>query len=134
VVLKNSWLFPVIQSVHLTGIALLVGTIVLVDFRLLGYALTRYSVSEISRRLARWTRAGLAIMLTTGPVLFASDVTRYSRNPAFLFKMAVLVGALAFHFTTHQQIECRGKLVALVSIALWTCVVLGGRAIADFDI
>jgi hypothetical protein len=134
VVLKNSWLFPVIQSVHVAGIALLVGTIVLVDLRLLGYALDRYSVSEISRRLARWTRAGLAIMLTTGPVLFASDVTRYSRNPAFLFKMAVLVGALVFHFTTHKRIERRGKLVALVSIVLWTCVVLGGRAIADFDI
>ncbi len=88
--LKNSWLFPVIQSVHLAGIALLVGTIVLVDLRLLGYALGRYSISEISHRFARWTRAGLAIMLTTDPVLFVSDVTRYSRNPAFLFKIAVL--------------------------------------------
>ena len=132
--LKNSWLFPLIQSVHLAGIALLVGTTVLVDLRLLGYALRRYSASEISSRCARWTRAGFAIMLTTGPILFASDVPRYSRNPAFLFKMAVLAAALAFHFTTHQQIERRGKLVAVISIALWTCVVLGGRAIADFDI
>jgi hypothetical protein len=48
--------------------------------------------------------------------------------------MAVLVGALAFHFTTHNRIERRGKFVALISIVLWTCVVLGGRAIADFDI
>jgi len=48
--------------------------------------------------------------------------------------MAVLAAALAFHFTQHQQIERRGKLVAVISIALWTCVVLGGRAIADFDI
>jgi len=132
VVLKDS--LPVIQSVHLGGIALLVGTIVLIDLRLLGYALDRYSVSEISRRFAPWTRAGLAIMLTTGPVLFASDVTRYSRNPAFLFKMAALLGALTFHFTTQQQEERRGKIVAYISIALWTCVVLGGRAIADFDI
>ena len=132
--LKNSWLFPAIQSIHLAGIALLVGTIVLVDLRVLGYALGRYSVSEISRRLARWTRAGLGIMLTTGPVLFASDVTRYSRNPAFLIKMAVLLGALTFHFTTHRQLERRGRLSAYISIALWTCVVLGGRAIADFDI
>jgi uncharacterized membrane protein len=132
--LKDSLLFPVIQSIHLTGIALLVGAIVIMDLRLLGYALRRYDVAEIRRRFAPWTRAGLVIMLTTGPVLFSSDVTRYSRNPAFLFKMAVLFVALVFHFTLHQRAERRGKLVAIVSIALWTCVVLGGRAIADFDI
>jgi len=57
VVLKNSWLFPVIQSVHLVGIALLVGTVVLVDLRLLGYVLGRYTVSEVSRRFERWTRS-----------------------------------------------------------------------------
>jgi uncharacterized membrane protein len=132
--LKNSWLFPAIQSVHLAGIALLVGTIVIIDLRLLGYALRRYTVAEIRTQFSPWTRAGLAIMLTTGPILFVSDVARYSRNPAFLFKMAVLLLALTFHFTKHAQPEKRGKLVAVISIALWTCVVLGGRAIADFDI
>ena len=132
--LKNSWLFPAIQSVHLAGIALLVGTIVIIDLRLLGYALRRYAVAEIRTQFAPWTRAGLAIMLTTGPILFVSDVGRYSQNPAFLFKMAVLLLALTFHFTKHARPENRDKLVAVISIALWTCVVLGGRAIADFDI
>jgi len=128
--LKNSWLFPVIQSVHLSGIALLVGTIVIVDLRLLNLALRQHKVSEIARRFAPWTRAGTAIMLITGPVLFASDVPRYIHNPAFIFKMAVLLVALTFHF----MVEKRGKVAAWISIALWTFVVLGGRAIADFDI
>ena len=132
--LKNSWLFPAIQSVHVAGIALLVGTIVIVDLRLLGCALRRYSVSEITRQFAPWTRAGLAIMLTTGPILFGSDLMRYSHNPAFIFKMSVLMAALVFHFTIHARTEKHGKLIAVLSIALWTCVVLGGRAIADFDI
>jgi uncharacterized protein DUF6644 len=132
--LKNSWLFPAIQSVHLAGIALLVGTIVLVDLRLLGYALRRYNVQEIISHLAPWTRRGLWIMLTTGPVLFASDVTRYAHNPAFVLKMIVLAVAIAFHFMVHQRAERWGKLGAFVSIVLWSCVVAGGRAIADFDI
>jgi hypothetical protein len=132
--IKNSWVFPVIQSVHLVGIALLVGSIVLIDLRLLDYALRGYSVTEIRRRFAPWMRAGFAIMLTTGPVLFASDVTRYVNNPAFIFKMAVLLLALAFHFTIHGRTDKPGKLVGLISILLWTCVVIGGRAIADFDI
>jgi hypothetical protein len=132
--LKNSLLFPLIQSIHLTGIALLTGPIVLLDLRLLGSVLNRYNPSDIRCRIAPWTRAGLAIMLTTGPVLFFSDIARYTSNPAFLFKMMVLALALIFHFTLQNRGERQGKLVAVVSIILWTCVVLGGRAIADFDI
>jgi len=132
--LKNSLLFPIIQSVHLTGIALLVGTIVLIDLRIMGWVLPKHTISEIRLRLTSWNRAGLAIMLTTGPVLFAADVPRYISNPAFIVKMAVLLAALVFHFAWHTRPETPGKLNAVVSMVLWTCVVLGGRAIADFDI
>src|SRR5262245_24575997 len=113
--LKNSLLFPVIQSVHLVGIALLVGSTVLIDLRLLDYALRSHDVAEIRRRFAPWMRAGLAIMLATGPVLFASDAMRYLNNPAFIFKMAVLLLALVFHFTIHRRTEKKGKLVGLIS-------------------
>lgn len=132
--IKNSLLFPAIQSIHLVGIGLLVGTIVLTDLRLLQFALQRYTISEIRHQLAPWNRAGLATMLTTGPILFASDIPRYIHNPAFLVKMAVLLAALLFHFTIHTRTDKQSKLAAVISITLWTCVVLGGRAIADFDI
>jgi hypothetical protein len=113
---------------------MLVGTIVLIDLRVLDFALTRIGLQEIRRRFEPWTRAGLAIMLATGPILFAADITRYTKNPAFLFKMIVLFAALVFHFDTHTRPDKYGKLGAVISIALWTFVVLGGRAIADFDI
>jgi hypothetical protein len=128
--LKNSLLFPVIQSVHLIGVALLVGSIVITDLRRLGWTLREQSISDVTLRFRPFTRAGLAIMLTTGPVLFTADVARYVNNPAFLLKMAFLLFASAFQFTGKP----RGKTGAWISIALWTCVVLGGRAIADFDI
>jgi hypothetical protein len=127
--MKNTFLFPVIQSIHLIGISLFVGTIVLADLRALQLTLQRYAITEIREQLDPWNRAGLAIMLTTGPILFASDIPRYIRNPAFLVKMVLLLAALIF-----SRSEKQTKLAALISIALWTCVVLGGRAIADFDI
>ena len=129
--LKNSLLFPAVQSVHLIGIALLVGTIVLVDLRLLGCALRSYDVTDLTDRFARFRRTGLAIMLTTGPILFAADIPRYIHNPAFIIKMAILLVALGVQFGISEK---HNRLVAVVSIVLWTCVVLGGRAIADFDI
>jgi uncharacterized membrane protein len=132
--LKDSWIFPFVQSIHLIGIALLVGSIVMVDLRLLGYTLRSRSVSNIAQRFHPWTRTGLAIMLATGPILFFSDITRYAHNPAFVLKMAALALALLFQFTVHAHAERHTKIIAIISIALWTCVVLGGRAIADFDI
>ena len=130
--LKNSWVFPVIESIHLCGIAALVGTIVLVDLRLL----RQQPAGELARKLEPWTRIGLAIMLITGPILFLSDMPRYLANPAFRFKMTVLVFALIAHFGLHRKAvqSGKGRLAALLSLTLWTCVVLGGRGIADFDI
>jgi hypothetical protein len=127
--MKNSFLFPVIQSIHLIGIGLFVGTVVLTDLRALQLALLRYEIADIRRQLAPWNRGGLVIMLTSGPILFASDIPRYIHNPAFLVKMGVLLVALIF-----GRGEKQTKIAAIISIALWTCVVLGGRAIADFDI
>jgi len=134
--LKGSWLFPVIQSVHLIGIALLVGSIAITNLRLIGYVLPDYGIAEVNRRFAPWRRIGFAIMLITGPLLFAADVPRYTSNRAFRLKMAVLAAALAFHFTMQNWLVMQGrrKLAAFISITLWTCVVLGGRAIADFDV
>ncbi len=135
--MKNSWLFPVIESVHLAGLALLVGTIALVDFRILGLALRGQTVSVVADRLARWTRRGFLAMLTTGPLMFSTDVQRYTHNPAFRFKMAALLVAVAFHFSVYRKAVASGQRAAwpaIVSLLLWAAVVLGGRGIADFDI
>ncbi len=113
------------------GLALLVGTITLVDLRTLGLGMRRQTVSELAAQLAPWTRAGLVVMLTTGAVLFSADVTRYDHNPAFRMKMVFLLLALVSHFTIHRH---AGKLAAILSLTLWTCVVIGGRGIADFDV
>jgi len=110
---------------HLIGLALLVGTIVLLDLVVLGWI----SIPDV--HLDKWTRHGFAVMFLTGPVMFFSDVTRYTHNGAFLVKMGLLAAALVFHFT----IQLRGrKWAALLSLALWSAVVVCGRLIADFDV
>jgi len=123
--LENSWIFPVVESVHVIGLAAFVGTIVLEDLHTLGLAIPE------TRQLKMWTHAGLATMLVTGCVMFLSDATRYLHNPAFHVKITLLVVALAAHFTLHR----RGtRFAAVLSLALWTSVVLAARAIIDFDV
>jgi Family of unknown function (DUF6644) len=140
--IRQSLLFPVIQSVHIIGLTVLVGTICLVDLRLLEIGMRRQAIGELVSRLAPWTSGGLMTVLVTGPLLFASDLTRYLNNPAFVLKMLLLTIALAGHFTLHRSVLRVGaplkiatqKLAAALSLILWSSVVLAGRAIADFDI
>ena len=122
--LENSWIFPVVESIHVIGLAAFVGTIVLDDLRTLNFKLPD------TRHLKMWTHSGLAAMLLTGAVMFLSDTARYLHNPAFHVKAALLVLSLVAHFTLHR----RGtRFAAVLSLVLWTCVVLAARAIADFD-
>jgi hypothetical protein len=121
---ENSWLFPVIESVHVMGLAAFVGTIVLGDLRTLGLPVPD------TRSLTMWTHSGLAVMIVTGLAMFFSDTARYLHNPAFHVKIALLVAALGAHFTLRRS---GTRFAAVLSLALWTAVVLAARAIADFD-
>jgi hypothetical protein len=140
--IRQSWLFPVIQSVHIIGLTMLVGTISLVDARLLDLALRRHTVADLASALASWTSAGLLTVFVTGPLLFGADIARYLNNPVFLLKMVLIAIALAGHLTLHRSVvrsdaasaPTRQKVAAVISLILWSGVVLAGRAIADFDI
>jgi hypothetical protein len=130
------WAFPVVQSCHFMGFALFIGTIAIVDFRLLGWGMRRQTAAQLAADLAPWTLAGLAVMLATGFLMFSADAVVYHVNPSFQFKMWCLAAALLFHFTIHRKATGPGvsplaaKLAGGLSLALWTAVIAGGRMIA----
>lgn len=132
----NEWAFPAVQSLHFIGFALSIGTIALVDFRLLGIGMRRQNAGELAADLNRWTILGIVIMLTTGPLMFSADAVNYHLNPSFQFKMVCLMAALAYHFTIHRLAvrphvpPAAAKLAGALSLLLWTGVVAGGRMIA----
>ncbi len=138
---RSEWLFPVIESIHITGLAVLIGTIAIVDLRLLGFVLAKTTVSQLAADLKPYTLTGLCIMLTTGPLMLSAEPERGYGNPAFTFKMSFLLLAIITHFTIHRRAIASDRnagpssgerLAACLSLFLWTGVVAGGRAIAFF--
>jgi hypothetical protein len=130
------WVFPAVQSLHFIGFAMSIGTIAIVDLRLLGLGMRRQAPAELAADLAPWTGAGLAVMLITGPLMFSTDAVTYHHNPSFQFKMVCLILALLFNFTLHRRAvrpdvpPIAAKLAAATSLLLWSAVVAGGRMIA----
>jgi hypothetical protein len=124
-------LFPILEAIHVMGLALSVGTIVMVDLWLLGFG----RQERPNAKLAAWTWAGFALMLITGAALFLSNVQRYLHNSGFMVKMGLLALALLAHFTVHRW-AMQGKASrfgAILSLTLWSLVVLSAKAIADLD-
>ncbi|MGA2212943.1 MAG: DUF6644 family protein [Bryobacteraceae bacterium] len=132
-------LIALLESVHLIGLTLLLGTIVMVDLSVLGFGIGHSPASRIARELRGWTAAGLVIMLISGPLLLSSEALRCYRTPAFWIKMALLAIALIFHFTLHGSAVSeeppreRARWTAGLSLALWIGVAFAGKAIAIFQ-
>ena len=136
--MRNSvWLFPLIEALHLLALGLLGGTVLIVDLRLFGAVLKREPVSRLAREVEPWTIGGLAAMLISGLLLFFSEAVKMYGNGAFRMKMIFLMLAVIYAFTVHRRVvlddtpasKIRGRIAALVSLALWAGVGLCGRAI-----
>jgi hypothetical protein len=125
-------IFPALECVHIIGFALSIGTIAVLDFRLLGLGLTRHPAAGLAKDLAPWTLTGLAIMLLSGPAMFSSDPDMYYLNGAFQIKMIALLAAIIFHYTVHRKAAARdassggAKIVACISLGLWMSIILCG--------
>jgi hypothetical protein len=136
----NRVLFPLVSSFHLLGLALLVGTILIVDLALVGAGMRRQPVSRVARQLEPFTLTGLAVMLITGPVLLTGEAMKLYCNLAFWIKLGLVGLAIAFYFTIHRKATSDGasltrrgaKSVGIVSLALWICACLAAKSISAF--
>ncbi len=133
---SSPWLFPSIATVHLFGLAIIGGAVLVVDLRLLGLGLNRQPVARLARDTEPLLLIGIATMLLTGPWLFMCFATKYYYLTAFWLKLAALGVVLLFTFTIRRGVVRRSrtggtapKLVAVASLSLWLTVALGGRLI-----
>ena len=135
---RSTWMFPAIEVLHLAGIALVFGPILIADLTLLGATRTPALKNAISSILAA-ARFGIVLAASSGALLFISDPLEFWNNAAFRLKLAAfalaIVNALLFqrYFAGQQGTifgRLFGKFLLGASIALWSAVLVLGRAIA----
>src|SRR5215216_216329 len=101
----STWMFAAIEAVHLLALAVIGGAVLIVDLRLMGWALQREPVKQIARDAQPWLIASLLGMIITGVPLMASlAASKYFVNPAFWLKMTFLFLAIVFTFTIRRRV------------------------------
>ncbi len=139
----NSWAIPTIQSIHIVGIAIVMGSVLLIDLRILGWAGMDQTLGQTARRFGPWLTGSLWLLLATGILMVVGEPVRELVTFSFWLKMAlVAVGALvAIVFQSalrrhERQWEATlverpsTKVVAVLTFLIWACIIVLGRLIA----
>ena len=133
---ESRWLFPVIESVHLLGLAVMGGSVLAVNLSLLGLGLGRRSAAQLWHETWPWLAGSLAIMISSGFLLFTSEAVKLYYHQAFWVKMSALLLSLVFTATVQRRTALadpdrvtllRSRAVGLVSLLLWFLVGAAGR-------
>lgn len=142
----ESWWFPLLESIHVLAATFLVGSILMVDLRLLGLASRKHPVARIVREVVPWTYAASVFSVVTGAGLFITRASSYADNRAFQIKMVLLLFAglnmAVFHLMTARGVERAdevgittpaSRFAGACSLVLWVAILLAGRWIGHLS-
>jgi hypothetical protein len=140
------WLYPSVEVVHLVGIALLFGSIVMLDLRLLGLS-RDIPVRVLARHVLPWTAASFLLIIPSGLLMFLAHASEFAESEVFILKMLLIMAAglnaALFHSITFRTADVwdsaamRGlppppsaRLAGAVSLLIWISVIACGRLLA----
>lgn len=137
---ESLWLYPGVEIVHLVGIAVLAGGVILFDLRVLGFS-RRVPVDQLARHLLPWSAGALALIVPSGLLMFSAHPADFVGGGVFVVKMALLMlagmNALAFHLGPFRtaaswsaDAPAAAKMHAAASLALWIAIIACGRLLA----
>jgi len=137
----STWMFPTIETLHVVALSIVLGSIVVVDLRLVGLASKERSITALTHDFLPWTWGAFALAAVTGTLLFTSRAADYMAITPFITKFVfmALAGAnmIYFHFATQRSIKdwdtgepaAAGKFAGAVSLILWAAIVICGRQV-----
>ena len=140
---ESLYMYPWIESAHVLSICFFIGILLFVDLRLMGVAFTKLPISEMNKKVLPWSLFGFGLMMLTGFLLFYAIPVRSYQNIFFRFKVILILFAGLNAFLFHRQMKLEGMnwdegksipksvhLKAVVSLVLWSGVIISGRMIA----
>ena len=142
------WLYPGVEIVHIVGIALLFGSIAVLDLRLLGLS-RDIPARRLARHVLPWTAASFLLIVPSGLAMFVAHASEFIQSGVFVLKMCLILAAglnaALFHTITFRTSDVwdakemralppppSARLAGALSLVLWTSVIACGRLLAYF--
>jgi uncharacterized membrane protein YgdD (TMEM256/DUF423 family) len=139
----NTWAIPTIQSVHIVGIAMVMGSVLMIDLRILGWGWMDQTLRQTTSRFGPWLTGSLWLLLVTGALMVIAEPVRELVTLSFWLKMALvavgtLVAAIFQHTLRRHEPQWEETLVhrpsikalAILTFLIWACIIVLGRLIA----
>jgi hypothetical protein len=139
---QSLWMFPVLEAIHVIGLTLVFGTIMVVDLRILGIASANRAYARVSDDMLKWTWGAFALAALTGALMFTTNARVYFDNTFFRLKFALMALAglnmLMFQLTAGRsaaswgengRAPAIGRAAAVASLMLWVLVIGMGRSV-----
>ena len=129
---NTEWGFAIAECFHIVFFGVAIGTIMIVDLRLLGLAFPRKTSAKLLQDTWAYTLIALAVTVLAGMALFLSDPRMYYFSPWFRFKAIALLLAILYNYTIHSKVASStpsprvGVVAGVISVLLWISVVTGG--------
>ena len=137
---ESLYVFPVLEGIHLLGLALMMAPVIMFDLRLVGVIWKGDAASKVKKQFLPITFGGFAVMITTGLLLFWSEPVKCYESGYFRIKVVMLalagLNALVFHSTLDRRMAewdtaapppLQARWAGVLSLTLWTCVIFAGR-------
>jgi hypothetical protein len=136
-----SWMIPTIQSVHIAGIGVVLGSVLIIDLRILGWAGMDQTLRQTASRFAPWLTGALCLMLATGLLMVIGEPVRELVSFSFWLKMffvalgTMMAAAFQIMVRRPESEETLGKRqsvkwLAILTFLIWVCIIILGRLIA----
>jgi hypothetical protein len=139
---ESKWAFPIIETIHVIALTLMIGTVLIMDLRLLGLASVKQRYTALKRDVLPWTWWAFGGAVVSGCLMFITQATKYYENEAFRIKLFLLllaginmlvfelmIASGAANWNQESSVPWPGKVAALLSITLWIAIVFFGRRV-----
>ena len=132
------WAFPVIETFHLLALAILLGSVLIVNLRVFGLGRRFATVAELARELKPWMYVSLAVLIISGIPMAMSEPMKCFESISFPIKIVLIVVGTGAQLTIlrkwilpnhNEAASPKAKVAACASIAVWTAVALAGKGI-----
>ncbi|HEY6342568.1 MAG TPA: DUF6644 family protein [Bryobacteraceae bacterium] len=130
------WAFPVIETFHLLALAVLLGSVLIVNLRVFGLGSRYLSAAHMARQLEPWMLASIGVLIASGIPMAFSEPIKCFESYSFPIKMGLIVVGIVVQFTIQRKwvmaenaTKRQAQFAAIVSIAVWTAVGAAGKGI-----